>query len=292
MSQPPTASPPTARVLDILELLAAQENKSISLNKLARQLGITPSTAHAITTTLCQRGWALRDPVDKSLSLGPLLELTAMKTHKTRALAHAAQIAASQLADELGFAASVTERVDNFIILTFIGGGDQTRFSESQGERIPFAAPFGPAFAAWQPDSEQHQWIERGSIVDTKIIKSLEKYLKETRNRGYSVERTTPALAQTAQLIQTLNKNPWSENIRQLVDEALAEIASSAIKEKGKGKERSVTSISTPIFDRHKHVVLNIALHPLEEISERRIAALGKRLIKEANSIGATTIAY
>lgn len=288
MSQQATASPPTARVLDILELLAAQETGSISLNKLARRLDITPSTAHAIVSTLCERGWALRDPVDKSLSAGPAFELTSIQSHRSRALSHTAHAAALQLSEELGFAASVTERTDNFIMLTFIGGGDDSLITQHQGERIPFAAPFGPAFAAWDSEQEQHNWIANGSITDKKLIKSLENYLLQTRNRGYSVERTTPALAETAQLIRTLNDNPWSETITQLVDEALAEIASNAIASTEDGKRHPVTSISTPVFGRHQRVTLNIAIHPLTELSDRRIALLGKHLCKVANAIGTT----
>lgn len=65
---PKAGSPPTARVLDVLELLAqhARAGTSPRLSDLVRDLGLTQATAHAIMATLCDRGWAIRDPSCRS----------------------------------------------------------------------------------------------------------------------------------------------------------------------------------------------------------------------------------
>ena len=58
------------------------------------ELGLTQATAHAILTTLCDRGWVSRDPVDKTYSLGPALAVVATRVETARPLAHSARTVA------------------------------------------------------------------------------------------------------------------------------------------------------------------------------------------------------
>jgi DNA-binding IclR family transcriptional regulator len=69
-----TASPPTGRVLDVLELLAQRDRDGPRLTDVIEELGITRATAHSILTTLCDRGWASRDPAPD----GKLYPVTAL----------------------------------------------------------------------------------------------------------------------------------------------------------------------------------------------------------------------
>ena len=85
---------------------------------MVRKLGLTQATAHAILTTLCDRGWASRDPVDKTFSLGPALAAVAARVDTARPLAHTARAAALQLAAEFGYAASVVERFGDSLVIT------------------------------------------------------------------------------------------------------------------------------------------------------------------------------
>ncbi|MGH3968490.1 MAG: helix-turn-helix domain-containing protein, partial [Mycobacterium sp.] len=113
-------SAPTNRVLDVVELLAQPGAKAPRFSDVVRQLGLTQATAHSILTTLCDRGWASRDPVDKTFSLGPALAVVAAQVDVARPLAHAASVAALQLSGEFGYAASVVERfVDSLVITAF-----------------------------------------------------------------------------------------------------------------------------------------------------------------------------
>src|ERR1700743_3127607 len=110
-SQDIPPSPPTARVLDVVELLAGTDEDRLRFSDVVRRLDLTQATAHAILTTLCERGWVSRDPVDKTYSLGPALAVVATRVETARPLAQAARTVALDLAGQFGYATSVVERV-------------------------------------------------------------------------------------------------------------------------------------------------------------------------------------
>ena len=89
-----------------------------------RELDLTQATAHAILKTLCDRGWASRDPVAKTFALGPALAVVAARTDIARPLTHAARAAALRLSGGVGYAGSVVERFgDSLVITAFEGDG-------------------------------------------------------------------------------------------------------------------------------------------------------------------------
>src|ERR1700761_6795899 len=161
-SQDIPRSAPTTRVLDVVELLAAPGTERLRFSDVVRELSLTQATAHAILTTLCDRGWASRDPVNKTFSPGPALAAVAGRIDIARPLAHTARAAALQLAEEFGYAASVVERFgDSLVITAFEDAGQQS--GGAPGDRIRYAPPFGGAFAAWDTEDQQHAWIQRGT---------------------------------------------------------------------------------------------------------------------------------
>src|ERR1700749_4840 len=192
---PPSA--PTTRVLDVVELLAGPGNERLRFSDVARKLGLTQATTHAILTTLCARGWASRDPVDKTFSLGPALAAVAGRIDIARPLAHTARAATLQLAEEFGYAASVVERFgDSLVITAFEDAGQQS--GGAPGDRIRYAPPFGVAFAAWDTDEEQRAWIQRGAATNSALAARLEAVLAHTRDRGFAVDCPTPPLPRRA----------------------------------------------------------------------------------------------
>lgn len=67
----PVSSPPTERVIRILELLASDPERGFSLSEIARILHISHGTCHAIVTTLAARQWIVRDRHSGGYSWGP-----------------------------------------------------------------------------------------------------------------------------------------------------------------------------------------------------------------------------
>jgi DNA-binding IclR family transcriptional regulator len=276
-------------VLDVVELLARSGNRRLRFSDIVREVDLTQATAHAILKTLCDRGWASRDPVAKTFSLGPALAVVAARTDTARPLAHAARAAALRLSSEVGYAGSVVERFGDSLVITAFEGDPVTEPSGIPGDRIPYAPPFGVAFAAWDTEEGQRSWIRRGVGTHEDRTRRLEHVLDRTRERGYDVDWTTPALAQAAQLVSTLDSDEIPTPVRQILEQLLAEFTTIGfLSDDNPGRRKQpVVSISAPVFDERGQVALIVGVHPLCTLGAKQVQAIGKRLTEETAVITA-----
>jgi DNA-binding IclR family transcriptional regulator len=273
-------------VLDVVELLAGSGKDRLRFSDVVRELGLTQATAHAILTTLCDRGWASRDPVDKTFSLGPALAVVAARVDTARPLAHTARTAALQLADELAYATSVVERVgDSLVITAFEDAGRQS--GGAPGDRIRYAPPFGVAFAAWDTDEQQRAWIQRSAATNAKLARRLEEVLARTRERGFDVDCTTPALTQAAQVVGTLPSDGLPDHVREITDQLLVEFTTIGFlsDDDTARQAQPVATIAAPVFDHRGRVAMIVAVHPLQALTRKRIDSIGRRTVRVTAAI-------
>jgi DNA-binding IclR family transcriptional regulator len=282
-----TTSAPTERVVDVVELLAKPGNEQLRFSDIVAALDLTQATAHSILKTLSDRGWVTRDPVGKAFRLGPALAVVAARTDAVRPLAHAAHAAAVQLSAELGYAASVVERVSEMLVITAFEGGGIGVHTTPPGEPIAYAPPFGVAFAAWDTPDEQRAWIARSGSANPELAERLERVLVRTRERGFDVDWTTPALGQMTQLVGTL-RDDVPVHVRAMLDQLLVECASIGLLPENDSAPRPqpIASICAPVFDDRGRVAMILGLHPFVALPMRRVTALGKRLVAAASYLG------
>lgn len=243
-------------------------------------MDLTQGTAHAILKTLCDRGWVSRDPVTKMFSLGPALAVVGVRTDIARPLAHAARAAALDVSREVGYAGSVVERFGEALVITAFEGDDSREPAGIPGDRIPFVPPFGVAFAAWDPESEQRAWIERAAADNTALTERLEQVLARTRERGFDVDWTTPALGQAAFMLRTLQSDGLPPHVRDVIDQLLVECITVGFlaEDDSARKAQPVATIAAPVFDHRDRVALIVCVHPLRALSMRQINSIGRRL--------------
>ena len=282
-----STSAPTARVLDVVELLTRSANTRLRFSDIVRELDLTQATAHAILKTLCDRGWASRDPVTKTFALGPALAVVAARTDTARPLANAARSASLRLSKRVGYASSVVERFGDSLVVTAFENEAATAPAGIPGDRIPYAPPFGVAFAAWDTDEEQRAWIRRGAGDNPERTHRLEQVLAHTRERGFDVDWTTPTLAQAVQAVATLDIDEMPSSVRPIVDQLLVEFtAIGFLSDDNPGRRKQpVVTISAPVFDHRHHVALMVAVHPLCPLSARQVRTIGKQLTDETTAI-------
>ena len=251
-----------------------------------RELGLTQATAHAILTTLCDRGWLTRDPADKMFSLGPALSLVAERADVSRPMTQAAREAAQQLSHELGYPGSVVERVGDAMVITGYEEAD-VRQRPVTGDRIPYAPPFGVAFAAWDTPEEQRAWIERGAATNDVLTRRLEKVLARTRERGFDVDCTTPALTQAAHVMGTLPSDGLPDHVREITDQLLTEFTTIGfLPDDATGRQaQPVATIAAPVFDPRGRVAMIVAVHPLQALARTRIDTVGRRVARVAAAV-------
>jgi DNA-binding IclR family transcriptional regulator len=273
------------RVLDIVELLAGADRDRLRFSDVVRELGLTQATAHAILTTLCDRGWVSRDPVDKTYSLGPALAVVATRIETARPLAQAARMAAIELAREFGYATSVVERVGDSLVITAFEDAGQLS-SGTPGERIRYAPPFGVAFAAWDSRAEQEAWIARSAATNPELTHRLEEVLARTRERGFDVDCTTPALTRAAHVMGTLPADGLPDHVREITDQLLTEFTTIGFLSDDSGRqEQPVATIAAPVFDNRGRVPMIVAVHPLRALTRRRIDAVGRQVAQATAAI-------
>ncbi|WP_051465263.1 helix-turn-helix domain-containing protein [Mycobacterium genavense] len=278
---------PTARVHDVVELLARFPNTRLRFSDIVRELDLTQGTVHAILKTLGDRGWASRDPVAKTFSLGPALGVVAARMDTARPLVHAARAAALRLAREVGYAGSVVEWFGDSLVVTAFEGDPATQPAGIPGDRIPYAPPFGVALAAWDSEEEQRAWIRRGAGSNADRVRRLEHVLAHTRERGFDVDWTTPALAQAVQVVATLDSNEMPTPVRHILDQLLVEFTTIGfLSDDNPGRRKQpVVTIAAPVFDHRGHVALMLVVHPLSPLSARQIQVIGNKLTAETTAI-------
>ncbi len=127
------------------------------------RLELSQATAHAILKTLTDRGWVNRDPAAKTFSLGPALSLIAARLDDARPSTNLARDAARRVAATVDIPASVIERAGDDLVITAFEQPKGGAIPASPNERIPYTAPFGVAFAAWDTPDAQQAWIQRAA---------------------------------------------------------------------------------------------------------------------------------
>lgn len=282
-------SAPTERVLDIVELLSQPGDHPMRFSDVVRELDLSQATAHAILKTLTDRGWVTRDPVGKTFSLGPALALIASRLDSARPLAKLAHDAARRLATAVDVPASVIERTGDDLVITAFEQPKGGTISASPNERIPYTAPFGVAFAAWDTPEAQQAWIQRAAADDAALTRQLTDVLTQTRERGYDIDWMTPALAQAAHALGALSDHALPVNMRSIIDQLRVEFTSAALSSDDDPRApRPVATISAPVLGTGGRIQLVLGVHPVRPMTARDVQRTVKPLLDEVARLSTT----
>jgi len=276
-------------VVDVVELLTERAGSAIRLSDIVKALNLNQATAFAIMKELVEAGWVTRDPARKTYSVGGGLAAVAQKISRSPSVRQAAESALRTAVTETGYAGTVSERSgEELLITSFVDASDPapSQWHPTVGDRLPFAAPFGPAFAAWDAEEARNAWIDRRGVTGQGFRKQLAQLLADTFAQGYSVERTSPEMVSAIPVMVRLQAAAISDSARAELDKAMVEIANGPAAQSESGQRQYVGAITAPVFDPAGNVTHNISLHPFTPLSTRKIDQLGRRLRLVANMIG------
>lgn len=278
------SSPPTRRVIDVVELLVGRRDRPIRLSDVVSTLDINKATASAILNQLCESGWVARDPIDKTFTVGDTLTRLARRLDSSATLTRAARAAATA-ARETGYAASVSERDGDILTITAFTPGRHHPWRASPGDQVPFAAPFGPAYAAWETDPERRAWISRSGIDSEGFATTIQAQLDSTRSRGFSVEQTDPEMLAAVPSLAKLHA-ALPPTMREHLNQVLTELVRTTSNDPTtQHDDRYVGVIAAPIFAAGGRVAYNLCLHPFTSLAPDRIRQLGERLRATADTL-------
>lgn len=283
------ASPPTARVVDVVEALAQQPDRRWSLTDLVRATGVTQATAHAVLGTLAERGWVRRHESDRSYTIGPYLIGLGRRAGGAHTLERAAHDQIAKLAVELGHRVMVVHRLADTLVVTDVSAPPGRRPGVEIGSRIPYLPPFGPGFAAWAGPAEAAAWLGHAERINPALADRLTRVLPEIRRRGYSLERLDATSAAAFEVLGRLQDDVFGDAVREVIGRVLADLTLVDFLpgELGEDGEHPVTSIAVPVHDADGAVALNLAVQPRSALPRAELDRLGRALGAAAAAVEA-----
>ena len=186
-------SPPTARVVAVLEYLATVPSGSATTAELAGRLGITRSTCRAILVALEQTGYVERPDGGRTYRIGPSAVALGRAARERRPLLQVVTEILDRLCQEENMSCGITARSgEDLAVVGRIGSASVFPDAQRSGIRLPYAAPFGAPFAAWADEQEVAAWLER-SQEDRTAQEAMRERLRRLREQGFLVQRLSAA---------------------------------------------------------------------------------------------------
>lgn len=246
-------SPPTGRVVRVVELLADTADGTLSLAEIVRLTGLSRATAHAIVTELSVHGWVRRDPADGTFDLGPRFLALARTAIRTDPLADIAGEPLRRLAAERSVGCFLAQLVDDDTITvvdharpddTTAPGNADSHPLMTQGRRIRLRPPISREFIAWADADIRAAWLARAPEASrTRLAMVLDAIVE----RGYSIERLTPEHTAVIDALGALDSVPGP--LRTRVSDLLSELTTIDYLPGELIGEVSAVTVGAPIVD-------------------------------------------
>jgi DNA-binding IclR family transcriptional regulator len=270
-------APSAARTVALLDFLAARPTERFGVSELARRLGTSKATLHALVATLTDAGYLLRHPVDKTYSLGPALVAVgnAAASVQLDVVDHA-RGEMRRLADELDVLCVASAVIGGEIVILGREGDLGPLAPDVRvGHRLPLVPPLGTVFMAWSPDGEIEAWLQRtGPSASPERIARFRAAVNAVRDRGYSLALEVDARVQIGRALGGRDNEVDASQLARLVDElgheeyVLAELEHAA--------SYRLSMIAAPVFGADGSVVLALTLFgfraSLDPVEIRRLA--------------------
>ena len=243
-------SPPTARVVAVLDRFTSAGGRRFGLSELARDLGLSKPTCLGILTELTAAGYLVRDPRTLTYGLGPALIAAGRVARRGFAAADTARRLLEPLVERYRTAATVSAVVDDEIMVLealAVPGLTPARV----GERYPFAPPSGLMYVLWGPDEAFERWLAKEPTLPVSLDRErLRAIVAGCRAAGYLVESLTPAGMRLYSLLNDAARDLPPE-VRALMGELLSDLGERVYldAELSPGVSHPVHLIAAPAYD-------------------------------------------
>lgn len=270
-------APSVDRAVAVLNVVAADAGRGVTLSEIARRTGFPKATCHAVLASLVEARWLLRHPVGPSYQLGPGLIALGDAAGRGFPALPFAEDELRELCVQRSVEGLVTARVgEEIAILAKAGEPAPLSVSISVGQRLPFAPPLASTWVAWAQPAE----IDR--LVTGLATARRRRYLANLaaiRERGFAVALESRAREQLGRALASSARHGLStaEEIDALLDQLDRE--DYQLLDLRLGETYSVNHVSAPVFDSAGLVSLVLTLVGLPaRLAGRGIEELGGRL--------------
>jgi len=283
-------SPPTERVIAVINLLTAHPDRRFTLTEIISQLDITKATCHVLLKSLTQAGYLVRHP-DKTYTLGPALIAAGRVAQKSFSALGSARPEMEKLAERFRAVVSAAAIVGDELVIVERVGPDDPSDHLQVGHRIPLIPPLGMPFMAWADKATFEHWLKRspGGHLKGEHMR-WEQVAEGVRQLGYGVERMSESSGRIRSLVGELVDDQLSLSVRNLLAHLVEEIGPDHYlpKEILNGDRKPVSVIYAPVLDEHSRAEISIALNVFREMSSRQIQQAGNALAETGRRLAST----
>lgn len=283
------SSPPTQRVVAILDFLAKHPHDQFGLSQLARRLDLSKPTCLGIVTTLTEAGYLVRDPKDKTYRLGPSLITLGQIAQESMRVNPAARAELGRLSRAFNTTAALAGVVDDRITLLELVGPPGSDVGVRVGESYPFAPPVGLMFVLWDDDALR-AWLAKTPTIPLRTdSRRLERVVAECRTSGYLVERLTPAGRRLYALMAGMSST-LPDELRALLGELISDIGERVHlrgepETSGPRQRHDVSVISAPVYDQHHRQAMTVSLQIGRALTDTEITKHARGVVAAADAL-------
>lgn len=284
---PGRASPPTDRVVRILDFLASRPDERFGISELARRLGLSKPTCLGIVTSLVEAGYLVRDADDKTYRLGPSLITLGHRAQQSMRVSPAVREQLRLLSDQFGVTAALTGVVDDRITVLDLVAPPGARPGVEVGQSYPFAPPVGLMFVLWD-DEAKRNWLAKEPTLPLRTeTDRLNRVIERCRDDGYLVERLTPGGRRLYSLMAGMSTN-LPDELRALLSELVSDIGERVyLGEPGGRRRHDISVISAPVFDHYRRQVMVASMHIGKALTDNEIRERARALTTTADTVTA-----
>ena len=286
------ASPPTERVVAILDFLARHPHDRFGLSDLARRVKLSKPTCLGILSTLAESDYLIRDAQDKTYRLGPRLISLGHIAQESMRVSPTAREELGRLAAAYDTTAALSAVIDDRITLLELVGPQSADVGVRVGQSYPFAPPVGLMFVLWD-DEALRNWLAKEPTIPLRTdSERLDRVVAECRRAGYLVERLTPSGRRLYALMAGMS-NTLPQELRALLGEMISDVgervylASEAVGAGRSKKRHDISVISAPVFDHHRRQAMVMSLQIGRALTDAEIAKRARALMVSARVLTA-----
>jgi DNA-binding IclR family transcriptional regulator len=282
------ASPPTARVVAVLDFLAQHPHDGFGLSELARRVGLSKPTCLGIVTTLTETGHLVRDSATKTYRLGPRLITLGHVAQEAMRVNPAAREELRRLSTEFATTAALSAVIDDRITLLELVGPVGADVGVLAGQSYPFAPPVGLMFVLWD-DVALRAWLAKEPTIPLRTdSERLQRVVDECRDTGYLVERLTPSGRRLYGLMAGVSGS-LPQELRALLGELISDVGERVyLRSEAGGASRQrhdISVISAPVFDHHGRQVMVASLQIGRALTDGEIVKHARGLMATAGAL-------
>jgi DNA-binding IclR family transcriptional regulator len=276
-------SPPTERVVAIMQLLGSQPGRAFTLAEIVRELGISRATGHAILTTLAGHDWVVRDAT-AAYFWGP--GIASLAKPASNRMFHGIL---EELAESTATQVFLARRDANTIVVVDSAGESASGMRIDLGLRMPLVAPFGRDYIASSTPPVQRAWLEGIGTPSPVLTKRITAVINEIRERNYAIDRLSREYVRVYRALRALGGDAEPDAItarlaRAFADLTVIDVLRSELSENG---TLSIATVSAPITDAEGIVSMSISAAPFADLAAATVEQLGEQVGAAARRIEA-----